>query len=198
MGHFKGYELPLEYFLSLAWDASRWANTNLNEFTRLWAAREFGPGPATDIADILEKCTKYNGRRKPELLEAGTYSLDHYQEAERVVADFQAIRARAEEISRQLPPEKQDAFYELVLFPVKASALLNELYLAANQNAAYARQGRARANDKAAECRELFQAETNLMAYFNHTFANGNWDHGHCGPHLELRSWPGASFRCLL
>ena len=120
---------------SLAWDTDRWTNTNLNEFTRLWAAREFGPAHAADIADILEKYTKYNGRRKPELLEPATYSLDHYQEAERVVADFQAISARAEEIFRQLPPEKQDAFYELVLFPVKASAQLNEMYLAANQNA---------------------------------------------------------------
>jgi len=186
-GHLKGYELPLEFFLSLAWNASRWTNTN--EFTRLWAAREFGPGPAADIAEIVGKYTKYNGRRKPELLEAGTYSLEHYQEAERVVADFQAIRARAEEISRQLPPEKQDAFYELVLFPVKAGAQLNELYLAANQNAAYARQGRASANDKAAVCRALFQAETNLMAYFNHTFANGKWDHFMDQPFIGYTSW---------
>ena len=189
VGHLKGCELPLEFFLDLAWDTSRWTNTNLDEFTRLWAAREFGPGPAADIADIVEKCTKYNGRRKPELLEAGTYSLDHYQEAERVVADFQAIRARAEEIFRQLPPERQDAFYELVLFPVKASAQLNELYLAANQNAAYARQGRASANDKAAECRALFQSETNLMAYFNHTFAGGKWDHFMDQPFIGYTSW---------
>jgi len=78
-------------------ERSRWTNTN--EFTRLWAAREFGPGRRGHRGDC-GKYTKYNGRRKPELLEAGTYSLEHYQEAERVVADFQAIRARAEEISR--------------------------------------------------------------------------------------------------
>ena len=28
--------------LSLAWDKTRWTNTNIGEFTRLWAAREFG------------------------------------------------------------------------------------------------------------------------------------------------------------
>jgi hypothetical protein len=189
VGHFKGYELPLEYIFSLGWDAGRWTNSNVNEFTRLWAAREFGADKAADIADILAKYTKYNGRRKPELLEAGTYSLDHYQEAERVAADFQAISNKAVEISRQLPPEKQDAFYELVLFPVKACAILNEMYLAANQNAVFARQGRASANDKAAECRALFQEETNLMAYFNRTFANGKWDHFMDQPFIGYTTW---------
>ena len=189
VGHFKGYEFPLEYIMSLAWDSTRWTQANLDEFTRLWAAREFGPAHAADIAGLMEKSTKYNGRRKPELLEAGTYSLEHYQEAERVVADFQAIAAKAEEINRQLPPERQDAFYELVLFPVKASAQLNKLYFAANQNALYARQGRASANDKAAECRALFQSETNLMAYFNHTFANGKWDHFMDQPFIGYTSW---------
>jgi len=189
VGHFKGYEFPLEYFMSLARNTDRWTNTNLDEFTRLWAAREFGPDHAADIAGIMEKYTKYNGRRKPELLEPATYSLEHYEEAERVVADFQAISAKAEEIFHQLPPEKQDAFYELVLFPVKASAQLNEMYLAANQNAIYARQGRASANDKAAECRALFQSETNLMAYFNHTFAGGKWDHFMDEAFIGYTSW---------
>ncbi|HEX7618569.1 MAG TPA: glycosyl hydrolase 115 family protein, partial [Verrucomicrobiae bacterium] len=43
VGHFKGYELPTEFFMSLAWDASRWNGGNLGEFTRRWATREFGP-----------------------------------------------------------------------------------------------------------------------------------------------------------
>ncbi|MGA2541855.1 MAG: glycosyl hydrolase 115 family protein [Verrucomicrobiota bacterium] len=189
VGHFKGYEFPLEYFMSLAWDSSRWTNNNLNEFTRLWAARQFGPACAAEIADVLARYSKYNGRRKPELLEPGTYSLEHYQEAERVVADFQAISDQAEKIYHQLPREKQDAFYELVLFPAKASAQLNEMYLAANQNAVYARQGRASANDKAAECRALFQSETNLMADYNHTFAGGKWDHFMDQPFIGYTSW---------
>ncbi|MGA2556913.1 MAG: glycosyl hydrolase 115 family protein [Verrucomicrobiota bacterium] len=189
VGHFKGYEFPLEYFMSLAWDSQRWTNNNLNEFTRLWAARQFGPAHAAEISDILAKYSKYNGRRKPELLEPGTYSLEHYQEAERVVADFQAISDKAEIIYHQLPREKRDAFFELVLFPAKASAQLNEMYLAANQNAVYARQGRASANDKAAECRALFQSETNWMADYNHTLAGGKWDHFMDQPFIGYTSW---------
>ena len=81
------------------------------------------------------------------MLAPDTYSLTDYREAETVVADFQAIAAKAEEIGKVLPAAKQDAFYQLVLFPTQASALVNELYLAAGRNALYAQQGRASAND---------------------------------------------------
>ncbi len=151
VGHFKGYELPLEYFMNLAWNSDRWTNDNLDEFTRLWAEREFGAEFAADIADIVAKYTKYNGRRKPEMLAPDTYSLVNYQEAETVSADFKAIADRAEAIYQQLPADRRDAFYELVLFPTKASALVNELYLAAGKNELVcAKQGRASANDFAA------------------------------------------------
>jgi hypothetical protein len=29
VGHLKGYELPIEYFMDLAWDTSRWTNSNI-------------------------------------------------------------------------------------------------------------------------------------------------------------------------
>jgi hypothetical protein len=189
VGHFKGYEFPLEYFMNLAWDTDRWTNDNIDVFTRLWAEREFGPAYANDIADIIAKCTKYNGRRKPELLAPDTYSLVNYQEAENVVTDFKIITAKAEEIDGKLPEAKRDAFYELVLFPTKASALVNELYLAAGKNALFARQGRASANDLAAETRALFQTDTNLMNYFNQTFANGKWNHFMDQSHLGYTTW---------
>ncbi|MGA9450826.1 MAG: glycosyl hydrolase 115 family protein [Verrucomicrobiia bacterium] len=200
VGHFKGYEFPLEYFMNLAWDTDRWTNDNLDEFTRLWAAREFGPEYAKDIADIVTRYTQYNGRRKPELLAPDTYSLVNYQEAESVVADFNDITAKAEKIYRQLPETRQDAFYELVLFPTKASALVNELYLAADKNELYAKQGRASANDWAAETRILFQADTNLMNYFNQTFACGKWNHFMDQAHLGYTNWqdpPRNSLRAI-
>ena len=200
VGHFKGYEFPLEYFMELAWNTDKWTNDNIHEYTRQWATREFGPTYAKEIADIISKYTKYNGRRKPELLSATTYSLMNYQEADKVVTDFNAISAKAEEISGKLPENKRDAFYELVLFPVKASALVNELYVTAGKNALYAKQGRASTNEMAAQTRSLFQADTSLMGYFNRTFANGKWDHFMDQTHLGYTNWqdpPQNSLRAI-
>jgi hypothetical protein len=189
VGHFKGYELPTEYFLSLAWNTNRWTPSNTAAFTREWAAREFGPEHAGEIADIVGEYTRYNGRRKPELLEPGTYSLVNFREAERVVGDYEALTARAEALMPKLPASKRDAFYELVLFPVKASAQVNAMYVAAGKNALYASQGRASANDYADGTRSLFQADADLMEYFNKTFAGGKWDHFMDQPHIGYTTW---------
>ncbi|RPI04116.1 MAG: glycosyl hydrolase [Ignavibacteriae bacterium] len=200
VGHFKGYELPLEYFMDLAWNTNQWTNDNTIEYTRRWAEREFGSASAADIADILSKYTKYNGRRKPELLGPETYSLINYREAENVVMDYNAISAKAEELFSKMPEAKRDAYYELVLFPTKASAMVNELYLAAGKNILYARQGRASTNDMANKVRDLFQRDTSLMGYYNRTFAGGKWNHFMDQTHLGYTNWqdpPTNSLRAI-
>ena len=189
VGHHKGYELPTEYFMDLAWKTERWTNDNIDEYMRLWAEREFGREDAGEIADILAKYTRYNGRRKPELLSPTTYSLVNYQEAETVVADFQTITGKAEAIYGKMPVEAKDAFYELVLFPTKASALVNELYFAAGKNRLYAQQERSTTNEMAEETRRLFAADTALMGHFNRVLAGGKWDHFMDQAHLGYTNW---------
>jgi len=189
VGHFRGYELPMEYFMNLAWNTDRWTNENLNDYTRQWATREFGPTYANDIATILSGYGKFNARRKPESLTPRTYSLINYNEAETVVADYRKLADKAESISNKLPKEYQDAFFEDVLFPAKIGAIVNELYATAGKNQLYARQGRASTNDMASRTRELFQADTALMTYFNKVYANGRWNHFMDQTHLGYTSW---------
>ena len=189
VGDLKPMEFPIEFFLSMAWNPGRWPHDQIAEFTRLWAQREFGPAHAQEIADIISKYTKYNGRRKPELLEPGTFSLENYQEADSVLAGWQAITDEAERIYRELPENARDAFFELVLYPTKASALVNELYVAAARNRLYAAQGRAGTNDYAAHVRELFQADADLSAAYNHTLAHGKWDHMMDQTHIGYTGW---------
>jgi len=189
VGHFKGYEFPLEYFMNLAWNTDRWTGDNTDEYTRLWAEREFGSTYANEIGEIITRYTQFNGRRKPELLSPTTYSLVNYGEADRVVAEFNSIAVQAEGIYKKLPRESRDAFYQLVLFPAKASAIVNELYVSAGKNALYAKQDRASANEMAVRTRDLFQKDTSLMGHFNRELAGGKWDHFMDQPHLGYTNW---------
>ncbi len=189
VGDLKPMEFPMEFFLDLARDPQRWPSEKIPEFTRLWAEREFGPKYAPEIADIVSKYTKYNGRRKPELLEPDTFSLVDYQEAERVAAQWKSITEEAERIYRALPENERDAFFELVLYPAKASAQVAELYITVGKNRLYARQGRAMTNELAAEARALFQADADLSRYYNHTLAHGKWDHMMDQTHIGYTSW---------
>ena len=188
VGHLKGYEFPLEYFLGLAWDPARWTGENTGEFTRRWAAREFGPGHAGEIAGLMAKYSKYNGRRKPEMLAPDTYSLTDYREAEKVVSDYTAIMVEAEVISRVLPAAARDAFYQLVLFPVKAGALLNNIYFFAGRNALHAHQGRATAAGDARQVHGLFAQYLGLVADYD-AHKNGKWEHFMDQPVLGYTTW---------
>jgi hypothetical protein len=189
VGDLKPLEFPLEFFLTFAWNPERWPKEKIAEYTRLWAEREFGPAHAADIADIIARYTKYNGRRKPELLEPSTFSLVDYQEADIVVADWKAITEKAGLISSVLPEKSRDAFYQLVLHPTKASAIVTELHVAAAKNRLYASQGRASANDLAAQTKALFQADADLSDYFNHQLANGKWNHMMDQTHIGYTYW---------
>lgn len=177
VGDIKPEEVPLEFFLTLGRNPAAWTKDNLAEYLRRWAEREFGTKYAADIADIVAKYAKYNGRRKPELLEPGTFSLDNYGEAGRVLAEWQDITQRAERIYAKLPKESRDAFYQLVLYPTKGSAVVNELYIAVAKNRAYAKQNDPRANEFAKRARELFAEDQAMSDYYNHTLAGGKWKH---------------------
>ncbi len=189
VGDLKPMEVPIEFFLTYAWNPAAWPAERLPDYLRLWAAREFGPEHAADIADIVASYTKYNGRRKPELLEPGTYSLTSYNEAERVAADYQALAERAEKISAALPREQRDAFFELVLYPVKASAVVNELYVTAALNRLYGAQGRASTNDLAARARALFRQDAELARQYQQDVAGGKWPHMMSQTHLGYTFW---------
>ncbi len=189
VGDLKPMEFPIEFFLDLSWNPARWPKNSVSEFTKMWAAREFGPQYAPEIADIVSKYTKYNGWRKPELLEPDTFSLVNYQEAERVQGEWKSITQKAEGIYSKLPDNERDAFFQLVLYPAKASAQVAELYIAVGKNQLYAHQGRASANNFAAQARALFQADSNLSNDYNHNMENGKWDHMMDQPHIGYTSW---------
>ena len=189
VGHLKGYELPISYFMNLAWNTHKWTNDNLQDYTRMWAQQQFGEKYSKQIADILTKYLTYNSRCKPELLRPDTYSLVNYNEWKRVVTDFKNITEEAQNIFKTLPKEDRDAFYELVLFPTEASYILNDLYYSAARNSLYAKQGRASTNDMAEKTRALFRKDTSLMNYFNHDFAGGKWNHFMDQPFIGYTSW---------
>ena len=189
VGDIKPMELPIQFFLDYAWDPERWPVDRLAEYTRTWAAREFGAEHAAEIATLVSSYTKYNGRRKPEMLEPQTYSLENYREAETVVDDFRRLVARAETIYSAMSIAAKDAFYQLVLHPIKASALLNDLYVTTARNRLYAAQGRTAANDLAARARELFAQDANLTRHFHETLAGGKWEHMMDQTHIGYTYW---------
>jgi len=188
VGDLKPMEMPAEYFLRLGWNADRPGLADPAAFTLSWAAREFGPAEAAEIADIVATTHRFNGRRTPELLEPSTFSLANYGEAARVVADWKALEARAEAVAARLAPEFSDAYYQLVLHPVKACRTVNEMLVTAALNRLHAAQGRNDTNLLAARVRELFAEDAALTRRY-HALGGGRWNHFMDQVHLGYRNW---------
>jgi hypothetical protein len=188
VGDLKPMEVPIEFFLTYAWNPQAWPAERLPEFLKLWATREFGAAHADEIAALVEGYTRFNGRRKPEQLEPGTFSIEHYREAERVGAEWQALAERARALAPLLPEAQRDAYFELVQYPVEAANTLNQLYLTVQRNRLHAAQGRADTNALAAQARALFAQDAALARQYE-AAAGGKWKHMMSQTHIGYTGW---------
>ncbi|GAC1314342.1 MAG: glycosyl hydrolase 115 family protein [Mucilaginibacter sp.] len=193
VGDLKPMEFPISFFLDYAWSPDKWPAKRLDAYTRQWAAQQFGSQHAAEVASILNLYTKYNGRRKPELLDQNTYSLINYHEFEQVVNDYNQLRDKAQKVFEAMDPQYKDAYYELVMHPVEACANLNELYFDAAKNKLYAAQGRAETNAMAAKVKELFEKDAQISAHYNKGIANGKWNHMMDQTHIGYTYWQQPS-----
>jgi hypothetical protein len=189
VGDMKPMELPISFFLDYAWNPARLPAEGIPAYVRAWSAQQLGSAQAEDVAEMLEAYTRFNSRRKPELLDTATYSLANYGEAERVTAEYDSLARRAGSVGTRLPPGYADAYDELVLFPVQASANLNALYHAVALNRLYARQGRAAANDMADSARRLFERDAELTRRYEGHIAGGKWAHMMDQTHIGYTNW---------
>ena len=189
VGDLKPMEFPISFFLDYAWNPDKYSAKDLPEYYKSWAKEQFGSEHINEIAHILARYTKYNSRRKPELLSPETYSLINYCEAKTVVKDYNQLAEEAQQIYDSLPEEYKAAFYQLILYPVEACANLNELYVTAAINYLYAKQGRVETNDLAIKVKDLFDKDAELSHYYNKVMANGKWDHMMDQTHIGYTYW---------
>ncbi len=155
VGDIKPAEIDMEFFLRMASDIGPWHEDAQSVFLTDWAARNFGKEHATDITAVMDEYYRLNFPAKPEHLLKAQFTAN-YQERELRLKRFAEIVDKANALYQQMPAEKKDAFYEMVVYPVRCSSLMNEKYLGANP----------------AEAHDKIQAETKI---YNEQIAGGKW-----------------------
>jgi len=194
VGDLKPMELPISFFLDYAWNPKRITVENIGNYYQAWASKQFGEKYGTQIGDILQKYSQYISRRKPELLSPETYSLTDYNEANRVLNEYHQLVEEAEKINTEISPEFKDAYFELVLFPVKAFVNLNELYVAVAKNRFYASKNNPAANQYADEAKKFYEKDSLLCYQYNHELAAGKWNHMMDQTHIGYTYWQEPRF----
>jgi hypothetical protein len=160
VGGLKKSAIDMDFFLSMAWDIDAWNETAQTAFLADWSKRTFGKEHAADIAAILDEYFRLNYPSKPEHLLHAQFS-DNYNEKQRRLEWFARLVEKTNTLYAKMPPEKKDAFYELVVYPVRCSALINQKILSPSP-------------DEAEKAYEQIQTETQ---YYNEQLAGGKWNH---------------------
>ena len=165
VGDIKPGEYCTEFFLDLAWNIDMVDYTITNLHLSQWLKDAFGPEYLDELIEIMQTYYRLAFIRKPEYMGWGyiydynwhlskkntdtEFSFIHYREAEKRIAEYNRISTRVQEIYNELTPELKPAFYQLVYYPVMASALINKTKLFGQENRWYAKQGRAKAAELA-------------------------------------------------
>ena len=187
VGDLKPAEISIELFLQMGWDISRWRRENLNEFLMAWAASKFGATRARETAALMDQYYRLGFARKPEHLQwnfanekakpSDLTSFDYGDEVQRRLDDYKVLMDRANQLYDRIAPDQRDAFYELVVYPIRGAAFANRRYFAYQKSAEYLAQGRTSAltwAQQAAAAEVQMNAETD---YYNQKLASGKWRH---------------------
>lgn len=191
VGDIKPMEFPVSFFLDYAWDPSKWNEDNLSVYYTRWSADQFGPLHAKEIGELIRKYSQYAARRKPEMLDDKTYrlsDLDNDNELGRVLEEWNDLLTAAGKINDSISPEYQDAFFQLVLHPIKALANLHNLYGAVAYNKHYLARNWPDANRWADYAKKCYEKDS-LITIEYHQLKNGKWNHMMDQTHIGYTYW---------
>jgi hypothetical protein len=187
VGDLKPAEIGIEFFMQMAWDASRWRRDNLPNFLNEWARREFGAAHSTEIAAVVDEYYRLGFARKPEHLQwylpgepprvSDVSSVDYRDEAQTRLDAYESIQKRADRLYALMPAERKVAFFQLVAYPVRGAALANRRFFMMEKSAVYAAQGRASALTAAQRAQEADAQMTAETDYYNERMLDGKWRH---------------------
>lgn len=189
VGDLKPKEFPIDFIMHFAWNPDAYPADKVRDYTVSWAENIFGKEHAEEIADIVSKYSKYNLLRKAEVQSPNIFSIVNHNEADQILQLWHDVVAKAEALESKIAPEAKDAYYQLVLYPTKASAGVAEMYISAGKNQLYASQGRVSANDYAQRARDLFELDKQLSNYYNVDMSDGKWKNMMSDIHIGYTSW---------
>ena len=143
VGDIKPAEYQIELFLDMAWNIDEVNEIGVTAHLKSWLEREFGSNCAEELLPAMEAHYQLSYIRKPEFM--GNTREEERDPKYKVIKDLpwseQTISERlrsytvlsdvVERIESNIPADRQDAYFQLVKYPVQAAAQMNRKILTA-------------------------------------------------------------------
>lgn len=195
VGDIKPVEYPLQFFMKQAWNPEAMTAEALAAYPAQWATATFGPEQAGAIAALVTRTSQLAARRKPELIDPGSFALGGVTadtldggEFGAMVAEWDALEADMLRAKAALPAAQRDAFFQLVEHPVLALGNLYRLYYAVAWNRKLAAAGDPRANAFADRAEAAYRRDQEITDAY-HALSGGKWDGMMLQTHIGYTGW---------
>jgi len=123
VGDLKPAEMEIQFAMDLGWDIQAWQPEHAADYAFTWAEQTFGKPAAAQIAEIKAEYYKLAASGKPEHMNFVPRTMKEFNER---LAAYSKLVQQAEALQPQIPARLQDAYFQLILYPVKGAAKLNE------------------------------------------------------------------------
>jgi hypothetical protein len=188
VGDLKSIEYSTQLFMDMGYDASYFEDaSNVKKHTTAFYSSIFGKEYGKSIADSKWDYFDLAFERKPEFMgwsqtEPSTktkqtaYNPFFFgDENQQRIDKYQNLENQVISIKDKLPKDLQDAYFQLVYYPAKATSLMNKKFLYADKANIYGKQGRLNAKDYALKSENAFNEIKAITQEYNQ-IANGNWN----------------------
>lgn len=173
VGDIKPAEKEISFVMDLAWDIDRWTPAEAHHYMKYWAAKTFGRDVAEEIADLQAGYYQLQAAGK----DAHVWFVNYTDEqiASRI-AQWRALVAHADDLARRIPERLQAAYFELVHYPIRGAAMINEYQLLARRSMVRGTEGDgAGAMADADRVKEMFSALNAWTKHYNQELLDGKW-----------------------
>ncbi|HJX72495.1 MAG TPA: glycosyl hydrolase 115 family protein, partial [Bacteroidales bacterium] len=190
VGDIKPCEYNMQMGLDMAFDMESYSTSRcVTKHLDDWLGHIFGENHNVLLGKILLEYYNLAFERRPEFMGwsqteptrttrfTGYNHFFYNDEAQRRLNRYSRISHEVSLIRDQLPANRQDAFYELVYYPVRCAALMNKKFLHYEKAHYYSIQKRSSANDHALLARQAYDSLCIETAYYNKKPARGKWNH---------------------
>ena len=172
VGDLKPKEVPIDFIMHYAWNPETLKAGDEQAWLQGFTESVFGMEYANEAADLISKYSKYNLWRKAETQVPGIYNQD---EMNLIDSLWISLTMRAEALRTKISSEAQDAYYQLVYYPVVASAGVHLIYNAATRH-----------NSNLID--QLIARDQQLSDYY-HKIADGKWNKMMQDKHIGYTQW---------
>jgi hypothetical protein len=160
VGDIKPAEMEIEFAMDLAWDINSWKPDKAEDYIEEWAEKTFGKDYAKEIAEIKTVYYRLAASGKPEHIDKIEFSD---KEINARLTAYRDITRKAEDLKDRIPKRLQDAYFQLILYPVLGAAYMNEKHFYAQRN-------------DASKSKQAYDEIRKLTDIYNEEIAGGKWN----------------------